>query len=502
MSNVEVTRQSEMLVKIEEIEIVKIIPPEEKQSAEEVNSLVESIKDVGLLQPILLKRVDGGDGYGLVAGRRRLAAYILLDRETIPAIVTNLEGLNAELATIDENLWRKDFTAMERGELLARRKAIYEELHPETKRPKGGRRKKNDAIIAPFSADTAKNTGESLRTVQNYLTIGTGITPEAKEIVRGTEAEDRVTDLLKVASANPKDQPKLAKSVVAALKSKRTKTEGASKQKIKRGKRAANNGSNRSAGKPGGSGASDSQGDASPGSSKEERAFQVIIGDCLEKLRTVEEGTARIIFADPPEQLGWKRAQWDIWLKACANLLTRDGSLWLFVGDEVAAQLATRLDQGQFHRRAWLTVFHKKGAERDRNFSDCSRHLFYAVRDLANFVFDAKNARLGRLADDVWEMPHVPAGDTELLQNFVGQLPVDLLAPIIRVASEPGDLVVDTFSGSATTGVAAIEHGRNFVGIEIDSAIAEKSRERLKGTGAKDCSVLEVAGTLQEEKKE
>ncbi len=64
---------------------------------------------------------------------------------------------------------------------------------------------------------------------------------------------------------------------------------------------------------------------------------------------------------------------------------------------------------------------------------------------------------------------------------FPTQLPLALLRPIVACASDPGDLVVDPFSGSGTTGHACIELGRRFKGIELSEKFADLSRKRLKG---------------------
>jgi hypothetical protein len=68
----------------------------------------------------------------------------------------------------------------------------------------------------------------------------------------------------------------------------------------------------------------------------------------------------------------------------------------------------------------------------------------------------------------------------ERVPGFPTQLPLELLRPIVRTASDPGDLVVDQFSGSGTTGVACLELGRRYLGIELSGEYAEASRRRLE----------------------
>ena len=62
------------------------------------------------------------------------------------------------------------------------------------------------------------------------------------------------------------------------------------------------------------------------------------------------------------------------------------------------------------------------------------------------------------------------------MPDFPTQLPIALLRPIVACASRPGDLVVDPFSGSGTTGAACIELGRRFVGLELSENFADLSR--------------------------
>ena len=93
-----------------------------------VRELADSISAVGLLNPITVDR-----DYILIAGLHRLEAAKLLGWEEIECNISSLEGLQAELAEIDENFVRADLETVEFGKLLLRRKEIYEMLHPETK---------------------------------------------------------------------------------------------------------------------------------------------------------------------------------------------------------------------------------------------------------------------------------------------------------------------------------------------------------------------------------
>jgi hypothetical protein len=101
-----------------------------------VAQLADSMKVDGLLQPIVL-RTGKGSGYHLVAGQHRFEAAKLLKWPSIRAnIFEGMKANAAELAEIDENLIHVDLSPAERAMHVARRKELYEELFPQTK--KGG----------------------------------------------------------------------------------------------------------------------------------------------------------------------------------------------------------------------------------------------------------------------------------------------------------------------------------------------------------------------------
>ena len=178
-------------------------------SQEKISQLYDSIQQVGLLNPITV--TDWGV---LVAGLHRLEACKKLGWIEIPCTVIHEE--DAEMAEIDENLIRNELNAQERIELLARRKAIYEERHPETKH--GGDRKSDEIKrqnppLDSFVADTAAKTGISERTIREEIQIAKSITPEVKEIIRDTPTADRKTDLLQLARMEPEQQKQIVQQV-------------------------------------------------------------------------------------------------------------------------------------------------------------------------------------------------------------------------------------------------------------------------------------------------
>jgi ParB/RepB/Spo0J family partition protein len=148
-----------------------------------VCDLAQSMQTNGLLQPIIV-RPRTGTGYWLVAGRHRFEAAKKLKWDNINALV--FAGMNAdqaELAEIEENLIRADLSPAERALHQARRKELYEKLHPETKHGAVGRgRKKSSQNENSFVNDAAAKTGKGRSTIARDVTRAKQV-PVLKEII-------------------------------------------------------------------------------------------------------------------------------------------------------------------------------------------------------------------------------------------------------------------------------------------------------------------------------
>ncbi len=186
---------------------IKINPGRREALPERVAELAKSIAEVGLLNPVTVDR-----GNTLIAGLHRLEAAKLLGWAEVDCTVSSLEGLQAELAEIDENFVRTDLTAIEYGDLLLRRKEIYEALHPETKN--GGDRKSEKIRCAKctsdfsrsFVDDTAEKLGVNPSTVRRQVQTAKNMTQEAKAIIRNSGAKVTKKDAMKLSRLKPEQQ--------------------------------------------------------------------------------------------------------------------------------------------------------------------------------------------------------------------------------------------------------------------------------------------------------
>ena len=205
-----------MQIKISEI---KINPGRRDTQQRNVEELARSIAAVGLMNPITVTQDNT-----LIAGLHRLEAAKLLGWTEIECTVSDADGLQAELAEIDENFVRAGLSHRELGDLLLRRKELYEAIHPETRQgQRNGQTAKNDKLTVlaakPFSEDTADKLGISKRTVERLVQTAANLTPEAKKTIR--DAGDKITkgDALKISRLPPDQQAEAAAVLTIAAPS-------------------------------------------------------------------------------------------------------------------------------------------------------------------------------------------------------------------------------------------------------------------------------------------
>ena len=199
-----------MRVKISNI---KVNPGRREVTPKAIEEMAQSITAVGLLNPITLDQNST-----LVAGLHRLEAAKLLGWTEIECNIIGMDGLQAELAEIDENIVRTRLNRQELGEQLLRRKDIYEMLHPETRQGMRNGQTAKSANLASlgtksFAQDTAEKTGMSKRAVSRLLQIANNLSADAKQIVK---ANDMTQDTALKLSRLPYKQQAETASLLAA----------------------------------------------------------------------------------------------------------------------------------------------------------------------------------------------------------------------------------------------------------------------------------------------
>ena len=261
---------------------------------------------------------------------------------------------------------------------------------------------------------------------------------------------------------------------------------------------------------------------------------QIRHGDCIEGLKSLADGSIDLAFADPPFNIGY---QYDVyqdnlendeylswtrdWMSEVKRVLKEDGTFWLAIGDEYAAELKVMMQRELgFTCRSWVIWYYTFGVNCTKKFNRSHAHLFHMVKNSKEFTFNADSVRVpsarqlvygdkranakGRLPDDTWVLrpqnlpqgfgadddtwyfPRV-AGTFKERQGFHGcQMPEQLLGRIIRVSSDAGDVVLDPFGGSGTTLAVAKKLDRRFLGFELSEDYVTAIENRIDGISIGD----------------
>ncbi|UNK37326.1 site-specific DNA-methyltransferase [Shinella sp. H4-D48] len=256
----------------------------------------------------------------------------------------------------------------------------------------------------------------------------------------------------------------------------------------------------------------------------------IIKGDCVAALEALPDQSVDVIFADPPYnlQLGGMLTrpdqsqvdavddQWDqfasfgaydaftrAWLLACRRVLKPSGTIWVIGSYHNIFRVGATLQDLNF----WILndiVWRKTNPMpnfKGRRFQNAHETMIWATRDPKakgyTFNYDAMKAA----NDDVqmrsdWLFPICNGG--ERLKGEDGkkvhptQKPEALLARILMASSKPGDVVLDPFFGSGTTGAVAKRLGRHFVGIEREQTYIDAARERIEAVEPLGSGTLSV----------
>jgi modification methylase len=248
-----------------------------------------------------------------------------------------------------------------------------------------------------------------------------------------------------------------------------------------------------------------------------EPVHHVIVGDCVAEMSKMPAGCVDLVFADPPYNLQLKGElkrpdesrvdavddDWDkfssfaayddltrAWLLACRRVMKPTATLWVIGSYHNIFRVGSIMQDLGF----WLLndiVWRKSNPMpnfRGRRFTNAHETMIWAARDenAKGYTFNYESLKAAN--EDVqarsdWLIP-LCTGD-ERLKGEDGkkvhptQKPENLLARVLLSSSKPGDLVIDPFNGTGTTGAVAKRLGRSYIGFERDSGYAEAARARI-----------------------
>jgi modification methylase len=262
---------------------------------------------------------------------------------------------------------------------------------------------------------------------------------------------------------------------------------------------------------------------------------RIIVGDCVAQMAALPAASIDLVFADPPYNLqlkgdlkrpddsrvdavddDWDKfasfAEYDAftraWLAACRRLLKPAGTLWVIGSYHNIYRVGAILQDLDF----WIlndVVWRKSNPMpnfRGRRFTNAHETLIWAAREqTSRYTFNYEALKAGN--EDVqvrsdWTIP-LCTGEERLKQADGGKLhptqkPEALVARVILAASRPGDVVLDPFFGTGTTGAVAKRLGRSFIGIEREKSYARAAEKRIAAIDPLPQASLEPLQTARE----
>jgi site-specific DNA-methyltransferase (adenine-specific) len=254
---------------------------------------------------------------------------------------------------------------------------------------------------------------------------------------------------------------------------------------------------------------------------KNSSRYELINADVFEALKGIKSESIDFIFADPPyflsnggfsvksgKAVSVNKGQWDEssgfqadvdfhrrWITECLRVLKPTGTIAIsgtyhsiyqcgFILQEVGCRIVNDI--------VW---FKPNGAPSlaGRNFTASHETIIWASKSSkVKHTFNYKTSKSwdypqdkllnpGKQMRSVWSIPTTPMREKEF-GTHPTQKPLELLTRLVSICTSEGELVLDPFCGSGTTGVAAITQGRKFVGIDLDKAYIELARRRIEAS--------------------
>ena len=263
---------------------------------------------------------------------------------------------------------------------------------------------------------------------------------------------------------------------------------------------------------------------------------KIIYNDCVEAMNALPAGSVDLIFADPPYNLQLKGElhrpdnsrvdavdnSWDQfssfsaydkftneWLKAARRILKTDGAIWVIGSYHNIFRVGTALQNQGY----WIlndVVWRKSNPMpnfRGKRFTNAHETLIWASKsEGAKYTFNyealkALNEGVQMRSD--WVLPictgHERLKDSKGEKAHPTQKPQSLLHRVLVGTTKPGDVILDPFFGTGTTGAVAKMLGRNFIGIEREDVYREFAQKRIDEIRKFDRASLEVSVSKRNE---
>ena len=251
--------------------------------------------------------------------------------------------------------------------------------------------------------------------------------------------------------------------------------------------------------------------------------FTLVQGDSLKLLAEMPDESVDMIFADPPyflsnggmtcksgKMTSVNKGSWDMshgveadfqfhltWLSECQRLLKPHGSMWVSGTRHIIFGVGFAMQHLGYKLLNDITWYKRNPPPNlsCRYFTHSTETIIWASRnDKAKHKFNyqlMKEHNDGKQMKSLWNILP-PRKDEKRFGKHPTQKPIELLERIILSSTDEGDLVLDPFSGSGTTGIAAIRNQRRYIGLELEDEYIDLASKRYE---AEVEERLVVAGT-------
>ena len=243
--------------------------------------------------------------------------------------------------------------------------------------------------------------------------------------------------------------------------------------------------------------------------------YKILHGDILNCFQEVPDNSVQLVFADPPYNIGkdfdgisdnydtdfyinWMKK----WIDEIDRVVTDNGSIYLMNSTQNLANMDLICRKYFKIQSRIVWYYDSSGVQAKTKFGSSWEPILHMTKDKNNYVFNSKDilveAKTGskrnlidyrktppqkyntkKVPSNVWEFPRVRF-KMEEYENHPTQKPYSLLERIILTSSNKGDLVLDPFSGSFTTGYTCKLNDRKFIGFEINQEYIKIGLRRLE----------------------
>jgi site-specific DNA-methyltransferase (adenine-specific) len=247
--------------------------------------------------------------------------------------------------------------------------------------------------------------------------------------------------------------------------------------------------------------------------------FTLFHSDCLALLESMPEDSVDMVFADPPYNLSnggitchagkmvsVNKGDWDksqgvekdfefhmAWIGACKRVLKKNGTIWISGTYHSIYSCGYALQLHGFHMLNDIAWYKPNAAPNlsTRFFTASHETLLWArktEKGKHTFNYDAmKNGKWpgdfikkpGKQMRSVWAI-NTPKPEEKTFGKHPTQKSLELLKRVVLASTNEGDVILDPFTGSSTTGLAAAMYGRKFIGVDTEPKYLDLSIKRFE----------------------